>query len=78
MTYGKNFWRQALERAIKSAAQGVIGAGLLAEPFDVLHFDWKVALGAAVGGAVLSTLTSIVTAGVGPTDDPSTVTKTTP
>jgi hypothetical protein len=77
-TYGRNFWRQAAERAFKSGAQAIIGAGLLAEPFDVLHFDWQLGLGAVVGGALLSLATSIVTAPVGPTDTPSVVGPTVP
>jgi hypothetical protein len=67
----KAFWKAALERAIKSAAQAEIGAGLLAGPFDVLHFDWQLGLGVAVGGALLSFLTSIISLPVGPADSPS-------
>lgn len=70
--FTRNFWKQALERAIKSAVQAVAGLGLL-DGANVLHFDWKLAGGTALGAAVLSVLTSIVTAGIGEKDDPSAV-----
>ena len=72
-----SFWKQAAERAVKSAAQGLIfvaGAG----KFDVLTFDWKSALGGVLGMAVLSLLTSIVTSGIGPAGSPSAVSVTAP
>ncbi len=56
--------KDAAERALKSAAQSallIIGGNQL----DVLHADWKVMLGAAGGGFVLSVLTSVISAGVG-------------
>lgn len=58
------FWRDALERAIRTAAQtllGVYGAGAT----GVLDVDWKAALSAAGLAALLSLLTSIVASGVG-------------
>lgn len=71
--YGRNFWRQALERALKSAVQAMI-ALIPADTFNVLDVDdWRLVLGAAVTGALLSLGTSIVTAPVGPADDPSIV-----
>lgn len=75
--YGRNFWRQAAERAVKTAAQ----AALLLVPadgFNVLDVDWRIGWGTALGGALLSVLTSLVTAGIGPKDDPSAVTSTKP
>jgi hypothetical protein len=68
----KNFWKQAAERAIKSAAQGVIGLWTL-DGFNIVHADWALAGGVAAGAAVLSVLTSIVTASVGEPNDPSAV-----
>lgn len=66
------FWKQALERALKSAAQALLGlwAG---DMFNVWNTDLKLALGVAVGAAVLSILTSIVSLPVGPSDSPSLV-----
>jgi hypothetical protein len=79
-TFGRNFWRQAFERAIKTAAQ----AGLLAVGGDVANAipgvvnRPSILFAALGGGALLSLLTSIATAGVGQKDDPSAVAKTTP
>jgi Putative lactococcus lactis phage r1t holin len=76
-TYGPNFWRQAAERAVKTAAQ----AALLTVPADmanVLHNGLGVVLSALAGGVIVSVLTSVATAPVGPKDDPSAVAVTTP
>lgn len=67
------FWKAAFERAVKSFAQAVLavfGAGV----FNVLNADWENALSIGAGAAVLSLLTSVVSAGVGPTGSPSLVT----
>ncbi len=69
-----NFWKQALERAAKSAVQAAVGTFVL-DGFNVLTADWKVAAGAALGGAVLSLATSVITSGIGQPNDPSLVTK---
>lgn len=68
----RNFWWQTGERAVKSAAQALIGLWTL-EEVDVLHADWLLAAGVAGGAALLSVLTSIVTAGIGEPGDPSAV-----
>jgi len=76
-TYGRNFWRQAFDRAVRTAAQ----AGLLTIPADmanVLHNSPLVLLSALGGGALVSLLTSVATAPVGPKDDPSVVATTNP
>jgi hypothetical protein len=79
-TFGRNFWRQALERAIKTAAQ----AGLLTVGGDAANWvgsitDRPSILAAALsGGFLVSFLTSFATAPVGEPDDPSAVAKTTP
>jgi hypothetical protein len=77
-TYGKNFWKQATERAIKTAAQAALLAlgGDVANAIPGLISRPGILLGALGGGALLSYLTSLVTAGVGPKDDPSAVTST--
>ncbi|WP_081278880.1 holin [Mycolicibacterium fortuitum] len=57
------FWKDTAERALKSFAQGVIlalGGGAV----NVLHLDWLTLAGAGGGAALLSVLTSIVSAGV--------------
>lgn len=64
------FWRAALERSLKSAAQGAILAGVGVAKFDALTASWETIGGAALGAAVLSVLTSVasdaVTSGSGP------------
>lgn len=54
------FWRNVLERAIKTAAQAALLAvgGSIANLFAL---DWAVLGGAAGGGALLSVLTSLGT-----------------
>lgn len=66
------FWRQAIERAVKTAAQA-IGMALVGDGANVLTLNWKVVAGAALTGAVLSLMTSIATAGIGESDSPSAV-----
>jgi hypothetical protein len=72
----KNFWKQAAERAVKSAAQALIGMWTL-DGFNVLQADFPLAAGIAGGAAVLSLLSSIVTSGIGEANDPSAVKQTT-
>jgi hypothetical protein len=77
-TYGRNFWRQAFERAVKTAVQGMI-ALVPADTFNILDVDdWRVVAGAALTGFLLSLGTSIVTAPAGQPDDPSLVRRTNP
>ena len=58
------FWRDALERAIRTAAQALIGV-LTADATGLLDVDPVAAASAAGLAAVLSLLTSIVGVGVG-------------
>jgi hypothetical protein len=67
------FWRQAVERAVKSAAQALLGLWVGAQAFNAWDVDWKKAAGVALGGAILSVLTSLASAGVGRSDSPSLV-----
>ena len=58
------FWLEALDRSIKSAAQAPlvvwgIGDGLL----SVLEMNWGVVGPVAAGGAIVSVLTSVASAG---------------
>lgn len=60
----KRFWKATAERAIKSAAQGVVllvGADVV---FDALDFDWERAGGVALGAAALSVLTSLASSAI--------------
>lgn len=68
-----SFWKQTAERAVKSAAQALIGMWTL-DAFNALTADYKLAAGVASGAVVLSVLTSLVTAGVGESESPSAVT----
>jgi hypothetical protein len=76
-TYGRNFWRQTIERAVKTAAQA-IGLVLVGDGANVLTLDWQLVGGSALTGAVLSIVTSIATAPVGEPDSPSAVRRTNP
>jgi hypothetical protein len=70
--WSTSFWKQSAERSAKSAAQALIGLWAL-DGFNVLHAHWDLAFGVAVGAAVLSILTSIVSAPFGPGGTPSVV-----
>lgn len=71
----KLFWMETAERAIKTAAQSALLA-LGAEAvtgFDLFSADATAVAGFAAGGLVVSFLTSIASAAVGPQDSPSLV-----
>lgn len=71
------FWKLTAERAVKSFAQGVLATWLgVGQVMDVEEVSNLFTLEPWVGGfatAVLSVLTSIGSAGLGPDDDPSAV-----
>lgn len=71
--FTKSFWKQALERAIKTAAQAAV-ALLTANGTGILDVDWGTVASVAGLAAAASFLTSIVTSGVGQPDSPSAVT----
>jgi hypothetical protein len=60
------FWRAAAERATKTAAQAALLQLVIGDGFDAFHADWATAGGFALGGAVLSVLTSLVSTVAGP------------
>ncbi|MDG4762373.1 holin [Micromonospora sp. WMMD710] len=70
--FTRTFWKATVERAGKSAAQALLGLWAL-DGFNVLHADFPLAGGVAAGAALLSVLTSIVSAGAGEPDSPSLV-----
>lgn len=71
--FTRTFWKKSTERAAKTAAQAVVlGIGSAAS-FDAVHADWEYLGSMALGGAILSYLTSVITSGAGPDDDPSAV-----
>ena len=61
--FSGSFWRDATERASKSAAQAALLA-LGGGAANVLTLDWFTLGGAAGGGALLSLLTSLASAGI--------------
>lgn len=71
--YSRTFWLAVLERALKSAAQCLIGLWIGDNALDLIHVDWPHTLGLAAGAALLSVLTSIVSAPLGEAGSPSLV-----
>jgi len=74
--YDKRFWIAAGERAAKTAAQAavlaILGSGMLSEAaVDAFTVNWLMVLGFAIGGAILSALTSIASAPLGANPGPS-------
>lgn len=68
------FWRQVLERLVKTFAQTFAAAALLGEPgTSVFAIDWQGAAGIALAAALGSLLTSLVSAPVGQPASPSAV-----
>jgi Putative lactococcus lactis phage r1t holin len=57
--YGWSFWKDALERAIKTAAQAVVTALGIGGALNQFTWDWKLAWQFAVGGLITSLLTSV-------------------
>lgn len=67
----RNFWIATLERALKSVAQAILiylgGDGV----FNAWSVDWSAAGGIAVSAAIISVLTSVISAGVNNKESPS-------
>jgi hypothetical protein len=68
----KTFFRQLLERAVKTAAQSAL-ALVVAAHFDWFHADWKSIVGTIATATVASVLTSLVSMNIGPAGTPSVV-----
>jgi hypothetical protein len=71
--WATRFWKQTIERMVKTAAQAPILAFSLGEGFNAFDMDWQLAGGFALGGAIVSLLTSLASAPVGHPTDPSLV-----
>lgn len=54
------FWKDAVERFVKTFAQALLAIFLVAPQTPIIGFDWPSALGLAATAAVISLLTSIV------------------
>lgn len=63
--YTKSFWKDAFERASKTAAQFVIGGLALGEGVNAFEVDWQLGAGFAATGFILSVLTSVASGGAG-------------
>jgi hypothetical protein len=70
--FNKVFWLESTERAVKTLAQFIIVLGA-AGTLNVFTVDWQTNIGLALGGALLSYATSIVSAGVTKNHSPSLV-----
>lgn len=67
------FWKDAAERALKSAAQGALLYFGGDQIFDAWHANWAGIGAVAASAAVLSVLTSLVSAKVGDSSSASMV-----
>ena len=56
------FWKDTFERLVKTFAQALLAIFLVAPQTNVVNFDWPSALGVAATAAVISLLTSVVSA----------------
>lgn len=70
--FTRQFWRQAIERAVKTGAQTFL-TYVGADKLNVLAFEWSTAGGFAAGGVVLSIAFSLVSEPFGPEKSPSAV-----
>lgn len=62
-----NFVRDLAERALASVAGGVLSVVGL-DAVNVLHVDWKAAVGVGIGAGVVAVLKGVVARGVGDKD----------
>lgn len=60
------FWKQVFERAVKTFVQGLIALVTGDQVFGILDVDWQKAAGIAALATLLSVLTSVASAPVGP------------
>lgn len=63
--FTRKFWKDATERAVKSAAQAALLVFTGDQVFNAWHADWAMAGGVAGGAALLSLLTSLVSSRLG-------------
>lgn len=68
------FWKGAGERAIKTLAQTMLALWVVGDRMmNVYEVDWMHSLGIGAGALIVSLLTSLLSAGVGPQGTPSLV-----
>lgn len=68
--WSRAFWAQTAERAVKTAAQAAVGL-VAADGFNLFAPDWRHWLLVVGMPALISVLTSLASAGVGPSGSPS-------
>ena len=68
--FDQRFWIATAERAIKTFAQALI-ALIGTQMVNIVNLDWPQMLGASATAALVSVLTSIVSANFGPNPGPS-------
>jgi hypothetical protein len=72
------FWKDALERAIRSAANALLSLWIVGDVvFNLLEVDWGQAFGIAAGAAVASVLLSLGASQVNNTVGPASTVKVT-
>jgi hypothetical protein len=74
--FTREFWVRTADRAVKSFAQGVLfvfAASKVGEVADAFTFDWKAGLSGGLGMAILSVLTSIMSAPIGVSGSPQVI-----
>jgi hypothetical protein len=72
--FTNTFWGPALERAIKSALQAFVTLASIGGVFDLATITWAATGWGTLSMFVLSLVTSLLSAGAGPTGSPSLVT----
>jgi len=72
MMWTGSFWKQAVERAIKTAAQAALAFFVIGQT-DLMSLDWQIVASGAGVAAVASILTSLASAPFGPPESPSLV-----
>lgn len=71
--FSRAFWLSTLERALKTFVQSLLATLTLGPAFNLLHANWTEALGVSLGATVLSLLTSLLSAPIGPSASASVV-----
>lgn len=68
------FWKQAVERALKTGAQAILALWAVGEGlFNIIDVNWGQTFGVTAGALVISLLMSVLSAGIGPATSPSLV-----
>jgi hypothetical protein len=63
--FTKHFWIDAAERALKTFFQVFLAIAIEENVFNALELDWQQIIGIALGAALVSIATSVVSSKVG-------------